>query len=66
MGNDYCCNFLIDVMLVVEILGCVPQNIGIFDFLGYVFKLCKLARSHMLALKRRLSHIDFYFGSYVN
>ena len=27
MGNDYCCNFLIDVMLVVEILGCVPQNI---------------------------------------
>lgn len=53
-------------MLVVEILDCVPQNIEIFDFLGYVFKLCKLARSHMLALKRRLSHIDFYFGSYVN
>ena len=39
MGNDYCCNFLIDVMLVVEILDCVPQNIEIFDFLGYVLDL---------------------------
>ena len=36
-------------MLVVEILGCVPQNMEKFDFLGYVFKLCKPARPHMLA-----------------
>ena len=52
-------------MLVVVILGCVPQNIEIFDFLGYVFKLCKLITSHILASFFNSSHIDFHFNYYV-
>ena len=34
--------------------------------LGYVFKLCKLITSHILASFFNSSHIDFYFNYYVN
>ena len=34
--------------------------------LGYVFKLCKLITSHILASFFNSSHIDFHFNYYVN
>jgi len=46
--------------------GSVPQISPFFIFLWYVFNLCKLVMSHILALSLLLSHIDLFSYCYVN
>lgn len=49
-----------------HIFGGVPQISPFFIFLWYVFNLCKLVMSHILALSSLLSHIDLFSYCYVN
>ena len=49
-----------------HIFGNVPQISPFFIFLWYVFNLCKLVMSHILALSSLLSHIDLSLDCYVN
>ena len=49
-----------------HIFGNVPQILPFLVFLWYVFNLCKLVMSHILALSLLLSHIDLFSYCYVN
>lgn len=49
-----------------HIFGNVPQIFPFLVFLWYVFNLCKLVMSHILALSSLLSHIDLFSYCYVN
>ena len=49
-----------------HIFGNVPQILPFLVFLWYVFNLCKLVMSHILALSSLLSHIDLSLDCYVN
>ena len=49
-----------------RIFGNVPQILPFLVFLWYVFNLCKLVMSHILALSSLLSHIDLSLDCYVN
>lgn len=49
-----------------HIFGNVPQILPFLVFLWYVFNLCKLVMSHILALSLLLSHIDLFLYCYVN
>ena len=49
-----------------HIFGSVPQILPFLVFLWYVFNLCKLVMSHILALSLLLSHIDLFSYCYVN
>ena len=44
--------------------GSIPQISPFFIFLWYVFNLCKLVMSHILALSSLLSHIDSFSYCY--
>ena len=48
-----------------HIFGNVPQILPFLVFLWYVFNLCKLVMSHILALSLLLSHIDLFSYCYV-
>jgi len=51
--------------LFYDLMECTPK-IEVFNFLWYVFKLCKLIMSHILVLIIYLLHIVLHFYSYVN